>query len=151
RMWSEDVIEHHGDFYDFGPMKFEPKPLQKQGIPIEVGGSSAPALQRAGRLGDGWIEAGARSFERLSEMLEVVHAFRREAGRHALPFEVTCGLGRTVDDARRSEDVGVTRITVGPAPHGDVLADPSRPHARLQKQDFTDFTKRFADDVIAKV
>jgi probable F420-dependent oxidoreductase len=151
RMWSEDVIEHHGDFYDFGPMKFEPKPLQKQGIPIEVGGSSAPALQRAGRLGDGWIEAGARSFERLSEMLEVVHAFRREAGRQGLPFEVTCGLGRTLDDARRSEDVGVTRITVGPAPHGDVLADPSRPHARLQKQDFTDFTKRFADEVIAKV
>jgi alkanesulfonate monooxygenase SsuD/methylene tetrahydromethanopterin reductase-like flavin-dependent oxidoreductase (luciferase family) len=26
RLWSEEVIEHHGECYDFGPVMFEPKP-----------------------------------------------------------------------------------------------------------------------------
>lgn len=60
RLWSEEAIEDHSDYYDFGPLHFEPKPLQKPSIPIEVGGTSRAALQRAGTLGDGWIEVGAR-------------------------------------------------------------------------------------------
>ena len=38
RLWSEDVIEQHTEHFDFGPVKFQPKPLQKPSIPIEVGG-----------------------------------------------------------------------------------------------------------------
>ncbi len=49
RLWSEDVIEVHDEHFDFGPVKFQPKPLQKPSIPIEVGGSSKAALRRAGR------------------------------------------------------------------------------------------------------
>ena len=29
RLWSEPEVEHHGEFYDFGPVAFEPKPMQK--------------------------------------------------------------------------------------------------------------------------
>jgi probable F420-dependent oxidoreductase len=29
RLWTEDVIEHHGEFFDFGPVKFQPKSLKK--------------------------------------------------------------------------------------------------------------------------
>lgn len=43
RLWSEDVIDVHDEYYEFGPVKFNPKPLQKPSIPIEVGGVSAPA------------------------------------------------------------------------------------------------------------
>ena len=28
RLWSEPVVEHHGRFFDFEPMVFEPKPVQ---------------------------------------------------------------------------------------------------------------------------
>ena len=67
RLWSEDVIEVHDEHFDFGPVKFNPKPLQKPSIPIEVGGSSKPALRRAGRLGDGWIEIGSPRPRRLHD------------------------------------------------------------------------------------
>ena len=59
RLWSEDVIEVHDDHFDFGPVKFQPKPVQRPSIPIHIGGSSIAACKRAGRLGDGWIELGS--------------------------------------------------------------------------------------------
>jgi probable F420-dependent oxidoreductase len=153
RMWSrdEDVIEHHGEFYDFAPFRFQPKPVQKPIIPIEVGGSSKAALRRAGRIGDGWIEIGARNPDVLGEMIATVAHHRLEAGRQDLPFEITCGLGRSLDDLKLAQDLGVTRLTLGPAPHGNVLDDPSKPHARLDVKDFVDFTARYADEVMSRL
>jgi probable F420-dependent oxidoreductase len=153
RCWSrdEDVIEHHGEHYDYLPFRFSPKSVQKPGIPIEVGGSSKAALRRAGRLGDGWIEIGTRDPEELRDQIATIEQHRADAGRSDLPFEYTVGLGRTLDDAERAQELGVTRLTLGPAPHGNVLDDPTKPHAALSVQDFTDFTARYADEVIAKL
>jgi probable F420-dependent oxidoreductase len=104
RLWSEDVIEVHDEHFHFGPVKFNPKPLQKPSIPIEVGGSSKPALRRAGRLGDGWIEIGSRDLDDFTTKLRVVMEARDDAGR-AGPFEVTAsatlagggvGMGETI-------------------------------------------------------
>ena len=47
RLWSEPQVEHHGEFYDFAPVAFEPKPLQKPWPGIHVGGESLAALRRA--------------------------------------------------------------------------------------------------------
>ena len=54
RLWTEETIEHHGDFFDFGPVMFEPKPVQKPHPPMIIGGESPAALRRAARH-DGWI------------------------------------------------------------------------------------------------
>ena len=55
RLWTEDVVEHHGELYDFGPVMFEPKPVQSPHPPIVIGGESERALRRAATRGDGWI------------------------------------------------------------------------------------------------
>ena len=143
RLWSEEVIEVHDDFYDFGPVKFNPKPLQKPSIPIEVGGASRPALRRAGALGDGWIEIGSTGLDDFKAKLAVVEAARREAGRSG-PFEVTASgaLARDLDGYRRLEEAGATRVVTGPRPadHG----------GRLTPADAVDWAKRFADEVISR-
>jgi len=151
RVWDreEEVIEHHGRWYDLAPFQFHPKPVQKPSIPIEVGGASKPALRRAGRLGDGWIAIGPQDHATLSNHIAVIAQHRREAGRDGLPFMITAGAGRTPDDVRRCEELGVTRVVVGPEPHGNALADPSRPHARLDVADFVDFTARYGQEVIS--
>ena len=46
--------------------------MQKQGIPIEVGGTSKPALLRAGRLGDGWVETGTKDLDELAGRIAVI-------------------------------------------------------------------------------
>ena len=51
-----DLVEFHGEYHDIGLMDPEPRPVQRP-IPILVGGHSDVALERAGRIGDGWIAA----------------------------------------------------------------------------------------------
>jgi len=148
RLWSEDVIEHHGEFYDFGPVKFQPKPLQKPNIPIHIGCHGRPALRRAGRIGDGWIEVGSHDFETLEKRLDIVMTARREAGRDNEPFEVSSGLGFNYDTVRRCEDLGIARVIVGPRSDP---ADRDKNPARMRKEDFASWTERFGEAVIAKV
>ena len=118
RLWSEPDIEHHGRFYDFGSVKFEPKPIQTKtgGLPIELGGASKAALKRAGRLGDGWIEIGAKTEEDLIEKLAIVNQARVEAGRENNRFEVTSGtwLFNDPSSVKRGTELGVTRIIANP-------------------------------------
>ena len=118
RLWNEPAVEHHGRFYYFEPVCFEPKPLQNRtgGIPIELGGASQKALERAGRLGDGWIEIGAKSDDDLAHKLGVVQRARSAAGREHLPFEVTSGawLFEGASGVARAATRGVTRIRASP-------------------------------------
>jgi probable F420-dependent oxidoreductase len=51
-----ELVEFHGEFHDIPPMDPEPRPVQRP-IPILVGGHSDVALERAARIGDGWIAA----------------------------------------------------------------------------------------------
>ena len=143
RLWSDDVIEQHTGHFDFGPVKFNPKPLQQPSIPIEVGGTSGPALRRAGRLGDGWIEIGSTDLDDFRAKLAVVMEARRNAGRTG-PFEVTASgaLAHDVDGYRRLEEAGATRVVTGPRP-----AD----RGRLTPAEATDWAKRFADEVISRM
>ena len=113
RLWTDDVIEHHGDFFDFGPVMFEPKPVQ-QPPPIIVGGESAPALRRAARLGDGWIGLD-HTLDTIGEPLKQLQTLREEAGRVDGPFEVTIGGPvRSEADIRAWEAAGVDRLIVAP-------------------------------------
>jgi probable F420-dependent oxidoreductase len=114
RLWTEERIEHRGEFFEFEPVMFEPKPRQKPWPPIHVGGESEAALRRAARHGDGWYglvhtpESAGRQVRRLREL-------RREVGREGERFEVSLGGSpRERDDLRRWEDAGVDRLVVSP-------------------------------------
>jgi probable F420-dependent oxidoreductase len=113
RLWTEPVVEHHGDHYDIPPVYFEPKPFQRP-IPIEIGGSSPAALRRAGRLGDGWIEIGSRDHDDLAAKLRVVQTERATADRDHLPFVVTARIDADAgaDEVARLAGLGVDRAVV---------------------------------------
>jgi probable F420-dependent oxidoreductase len=113
RLWTESTIEHHGTFFDFAPVMFEPKPVQKPWPRIHVGGESEPALRRAARH-DGWYGL-AHTVEAASAPIARLHELRQEVGREAEPFEISLGgrlRGR--GDVKRWEDAGVTRLVVSP-------------------------------------
>ena len=113
RLWTEDVIEHHGEFFDFGPVMFEPKPAQ-QPPPVITGGESPPALRRAARLGDGWIGLD-HTLDSIADPITKLHALRADAGRDDRPFEITIGGPvHSADDIAAWEDAGVDRLIVAP-------------------------------------
>jgi len=131
RLWTEEVVEHHGEFFDFEPVVFEPKPLQRPWPPIHVGGESEAALRRAARAGDGWfgllhtLESVAAPVARISEL-------RKLEGRERERFEVSVG-GRVEsgDDIKRWQDAGVDRLVVSPWRRSPEALDGVRRYADL--------------------
>jgi probable F420-dependent oxidoreductase len=114
RLWTEEVIEQHGEFFDFGPVMFEPKPVQKPHPPVIVGGESGAALRRAARAGDGWVGMD-HTLESVAASIARLRALREEAGRADQPFEITVGGPvSSEDDIKRWEDAGVDRLICSP-------------------------------------
>ena len=113
RLWSEETVEHHGEFFDFDAVAFEPKPLQQPWPPIHVGGESDAALRRAARLGDGWIGID-HTPDSVATPVKRLRALREELGRDGR-FEVTVGGPvSTPEDVARWEEAGVDRLLVSP-------------------------------------
>jgi alkanesulfonate monooxygenase SsuD/methylene tetrahydromethanopterin reductase-like flavin-dependent oxidoreductase (luciferase family) len=119
----ESVIEHHGEFFDFGPVVFEPKTVQKPWPPILIGGESPSALRRAARQGDGWLGI-FHTLESIREPLTRMREERTALGRGEERFAVTTG-GKIMsrDDLRRWEEAGVDRIIVTPWSHSRDAVD----------------------------
>ncbi len=124
-------MEHHGEFFDFDPVMFEPKPVQKPWPPIHVGGESPAALRRAASHADGWYGL-THTLESASEMAGRLAELRREAGRESEPFELSLSgrLGEP-DDIRRWEDIGIDRLVVSPWRRSSEAIDGLRRYADL--------------------
>lgn len=56
--WADGPLTHRGRFFQIEGAVTEPKPVQRPGPPVWIGGHSARALDRAARLGDGWHPIG---------------------------------------------------------------------------------------------
>jgi probable F420-dependent oxidoreductase len=118
-LWTEPEPEHHGRFFDFGPVKFEPKPVQKPHPPIVFGGETEAALRRAAALGDGWYGVG-HTPDTAAAQVARLRALLAKAGRADAPFEVTVSHGGALerDAVERYGQAGVDRIVVLPWRHG---------------------------------
>ena len=79
----------------------------------------------------------------------MINEARRDAGREKEPFEIGTGLGRDLGRRATVPGPGVTRVVAGPTPNSTILTDTSLQTAQLRREDFSDWTKRFADEVIA--
>lgn len=79
-LWTTPDQPFSGDFYDLPAVAFGPKPAQAGGPPIWVGGSSAAARRRAGRVGSAWHPVGTPANE-LTSMISVVRDSAKEAER----------------------------------------------------------------------
>jgi probable F420-dependent oxidoreductase len=72
-LWRDAPASFDGRFTRFDGVSIDPKPVQKPGPPIWIGGRSDAALARAGRQGDGWISYVVQP-SRFEESLARIHA-----------------------------------------------------------------------------
>ena len=54
RLWTEEQVSHHGDFFKFEGVSLLPAPVQLPHPPIWVAGRSDASMRRAALLGNGW-------------------------------------------------------------------------------------------------
>ena len=108
-LWTSEDPEYDGEFYSFSEVKFSPKPAQKPGPPILVGGISRPALRRAATLGDGWHPLRP-SMTELADNIQVIRRIATEARRDPSEIEVSV---RTELDVTDSPSDGEASTMIG--------------------------------------
>jgi len=94
QLWAGDTVSHHGEFADFDGVTLSPLPAQQ---PLEawLGGMAPAALDRCGRLGDGWLPSLCTPSE-ASESKRVIDEAAARAGRAISPehFGISLGYAR---------------------------------------------------------
>lgn len=143
KLSTGDYVGHDGEFFQFRPVKMSP-PAR---IPVLIGGHNDKSLDRAARLGDGWLPAGM-SLAQMEAALSRIRELRRRYGRDHLPFSVhaICMECFDADGVRRLAGLGVTHAVGGFSgfdPYGR-QPDTETLQAKI------DALHRYADEVIAR-
>ena len=81
KCWSGEPFSHRGKHYTLEDVQIRPRPYQKSGPPIWIGGSVAPAVRRAGRLADAFVGTPSTSLANAMRLVEGYRPAAREAGR----------------------------------------------------------------------
>ncbi|MGD9751480.1 MAG: LLM class flavin-dependent oxidoreductase [Acidimicrobiia bacterium] len=109
RWWAGETVDHHTERFDFTGIALHPVPVQE---PLEVwlGGIGPLALERAGRLADGWLTARATPAQ-------------AEAGRRRIA-EVAAAHGRHIDPEHYGISIPYARNPLGEDAAAAVLRRP---------------------------
>lgn len=128
RLWREDgPVSYRGEFVAFEDILMYPKP--ERDVPIYVGGMQPPSLQRAARVGDGWIpwavspaelEDGLQTIREQGDvektaLMTPVHLGRGEDSTYEGTFGekhhiLTGTEDEVVDTIREFEDAGLDHL-----------------------------------------
>ena len=77
-----------GSYYEIPAGRQDPRPVQRPGPPILLGGMSRAAMERAGRIADGWVTASSADLSKIAEAAKVVQETAAAAGRG--PLRIVC-------------------------------------------------------------
>jgi probable F420-dependent oxidoreductase len=113
-LWKDEAQPFAGKFYRWGVVESHPKPVQKPGVPIVVGGHTELAARRAARYGDGFFP-GVADDQKLTWLLGIMRDECQKLGRNPAEIEITSGrTSPTVDKVKALQDLGVSRFLLGP-------------------------------------
>jgi probable F420-dependent oxidoreductase len=79
-LWTGDA-GYSGKYFTIPPGRQDPPPVQRPGPPVLIGGMSRAAMERAGRIGDGWVTSSGADLSSIAESAGVVQSAARAAGR----------------------------------------------------------------------
>ncbi|WP_308249732.1 LLM class flavin-dependent oxidoreductase [Sphaerisporangium fuscum] len=107
RMWTEDVFDFEGRFYRLKGTRCEPKPVQRPGPPLMIGGWGDRTLRVVAEHADVWNVPGPphNPVEYIAERSAVLDAHCAAIGRD--PAEITRSTQMTVS----YDDPAATRAT----------------------------------------
>ena len=106
-LWTQDVSEFSGEFYSVPRGRMAPKPVQPGGPPVLLGGMARPALERIGRIADGWLTSSRTDLSKISEGIGIVREAAEEAGRDPAAIRIICrGVVRAGAEVRAADGGG---------------------------------------------
>jgi probable F420-dependent oxidoreductase len=145
-LWRDDPSTFEGTHFSFQRIRSFPKPVQKGGVPILVGGHSPAAARRAARYGDGFfplmpiVDTDVSRIDFVEEIKRLIALLKEECnkvGRKFNGFDITTAAAPNLDMIKRLEDIGVTRVSMG--------------SAASDRDGITQSLEKIANDIIARV
>jgi len=112
-LWAEEVSRFEGGFYTVPAGRQRPRPVQRPGPPVILGGMSAAAMKRAGRAADGWMTSSRADLARVGEDIKVVREAAAEAGRDPATIRIICRGVVRAGEEERSPETGERRLLSG--------------------------------------
>jgi len=125
QLWSGNTGPFKGRFHAWDEVRFGPLPAQGADVPIWFGGRDEKALQRAGRLGQGY-HSSASGHDQLAVRVPIIRAAAEEAGRpvplisarvhvhfgpNDQPFYMVAGTpDQMIAEIRSFQDVGARHL-----------------------------------------
>jgi probable F420-dependent oxidoreductase len=83
RIWTDEVVEFKGQFYNIPASKIGPKPMQKPHPPILLGAYTPKTFPRIVKYADGWIPiAGFAPLEQQEQAINTLRETARKANRN---------------------------------------------------------------------
>ena len=107
RLWSEPSVDFENRFWKLENISVNPKPLQKPHIPIWFGASADSAVERAARMGDGFMGAGAANASDIAAFRKVLANLRNaleKHGRDPSAYPISKRVYLAIDDDRESAE-----------------------------------------------
>ena len=137
KLWTERDVTFHGRYNHLDGVNMEPKPAQRTGIPVIMGGSAEPVLKRTGELADGWVAGGTMGPEAFGEAWQKIEAHALSAGRDLEGMESAKLIYIHVDENRErcvEELRRFTGVYYGPydVENSCVLGPPTECAAKIQ-------------------
>lgn len=102
-LFEQPQASYDGNYVSFKDVEMHPK-ARRQPFPLYVGGHNLEAVERAARLGEGWLP-GWRPWNELDERIKQLRRRAAELGRDAERIEVapqfSVTLGKTPEEAQK--------------------------------------------------
>jgi probable F420-dependent oxidoreductase len=125
QLWSGNTGPFKGRFHSWDEIRFAPLPTQGADVPIWFGGRDEKALQRSGRLGEGY-HSSSSGHDQIAVRVPIIRAAAEEAGRpmpvisarvrvqfgpNEAPFYMLAGTPeQMIAEIRSFQDVGASHL-----------------------------------------
>ena len=111
-LWTQDEAEFHGRYYDFPPVRCNPKPVQKPHPPVFLGGFAPNVFKRRAAWGDGWMPVRVTP-EQVKMGRATLDELAESAGRDPKAIRLmVCNVPANRDTIKELEEAGADRVTV---------------------------------------
>ncbi len=126
-LWTDENPSFDGEFVKFSNIAFEPKPVQKGGPNIWVGGESGPALRRTAKIANGWFPIGTNpahpmeTVPRLAAGIARLRKMTADAGRDPAAMQIGYRVQTYGEAVPAKGSDGERRVFSGTA--ADMVAD----------------------------
>ncbi len=131
RIWTDDIVEFKGRYYNIPASKIGPKPIQTPRIPIYLGGFSHKTFSRIGKYADRWLPTTADSLDYIAngiktfkekenkqnghlEVITLIYPELSESNKDDVPRTPFRGtIDNVGSDFRKIKEMGVNHVILG--------------------------------------